>query len=702
LLYVLFNTTFVNAAWYNPAWNSRIKITVNKSQVNGSVSDFPVYINLDDLPDSFFDNCNNNGSDLRVTLGDGSSELAREVVFVDKTANTGELWFKTPSLTSASNGNFYIYYGNSSATEPGAATTYGSQNVWSNGFVAVYHMNAVTNGTASVLDSSASAYHGTPYGGMSTIAVSKMGNSILFDGSNDYINFGTASLANLTNQMYVSTWIYPNAYGNYGGIITRQKNTPFDGGWGLVQNSFALDKLSSINFNSGSHEHALVLNNPLTSTWNYLSSRNLSGTRTLFLNSIAQETSTTIATASPSQMVAGRFYFDFNNHYFNGRIDEIRVVNKSRNNNWITTEYNNQNNASAFYTVNGEESNLNASNFLHKIKITINRSQVNGSVTGFPVYVNLDHMPAHFFNNVKSSGADIRITQSDLVTRVPVEIVSLNKATTNGELWFRASSLSSTSNSDFYLWYGNNGATIPTASSLYGSQNVWSNGFVAVYHMNTVVNGTVSVIDSTRFANHGTPRGGMTTGGNLILGKLSNAISFDGSNDFINLGTSSSLNTSPNINVSYWGRTTNIALLYQCILEYDGGAHYYIYYNILYNNPVSGGTSYNFAAGSSLSNNTWFYAVQNKTDGTQNIYSDGILRGNFGAGTNLDTSTNLRIGQRAGNSYSLNGSLDELRIANTARNNNWIRTEYNNQNSPNTFYSITPINNSNIFWGIAP
>ncbi|MCE2928046.1 MAG: DUF2341 domain-containing protein, partial [Candidatus Caenarcaniphilales bacterium] len=190
MLYVLFNTTIVNAAWYNPAWNNRIKITVNKSQVNGSVSDFPVYINLDDLPDSFFDNCNNNGSDLRVTNSDGSSELAREIVFVDKTANTGELWFKAPSLTSASNGNFYIYYGNSSATEPGAATTYGSQNVWSNGFVAVYHMNAVTNGAASVLDSTSFVNHGTPTGGMtsSTDLVSgKIGNAIDFDGINDRV-----------------------------------------------------------------------------------------------------------------------------------------------------------------------------------------------------------------------------------------------------------------------------------------------------------------------------------------------------------------------------------------------------------------------------------------------------------------------------------------------------------------------------------
>ena len=36
----------------------------------------------------------------------------------------------------------------------------------------------------------------------------------------------------------------------------------------------------------------------------------------------------------------------------------------------------------------------------------------------------------------------------------------------------------------------------------------------------------------------------------------------------------------------------------------------------------------------------------------------------------------------------LDGAVDELRISNIARSVNWILTEYNNQNSPGTFYSV--------------
>ena len=38
----------------------------------------------------------------------------------------------------------------------------------------------------------------------------------------------------------------------------------------------------------------------------------------------------------------------------------------------------------------------------------------------------------------------------------------------------------------------------------------------------------------------------------------------------------------------------------------------------------------------------------------------------------------------------LNGSLDEVRVSNNVRSADWIRTEFNNQSSPSTFYSFYP------------
>ena len=34
------------------------------------------------------------------------------------------------------------------------------------------------------------------------------------------------------------------------------------------------------------------------------------------------------------------------------------------------------------------------------------------------------------------------------------------------------------------------------------------------------------------------------------------------------------------------------------------------------------------------------------------------------------------------------GTIDEVRVSNASRSAGWILTEYNNQNSPSTFYSV--------------
>ncbi|MCE2929092.1 MAG: DUF2341 domain-containing protein [Candidatus Caenarcaniphilales bacterium] len=1046
LLIILFANSS-QAAWYNQAWNNRIKITVNKSQVNGSVSDFPVYINLDDLPDSFFDNCKNNGSDLRITLGDGSSELAREIVFVDKTANAGELWFKAPSLTSASNGNFYIYYGNSSATEPGAATSYGSQNVWSNGFVAVYHMNALTNGAASVLDSTSFVNHGTPVGGMSSgtdLISGRIGNAIDFDGTNDAINIGGSVSSQFNgNSFSVSLWdrrqsinsdhymfgkntgspvnqnlilgyrlnnVYTFAfYGNDLDTVSTYTTTNTWRYWHATYNansnsrmlyqdgnlnvsgtsssdltgtgtyfigaaitnyySGSLDELhiarkernrnwirteynnqnspntfytvngeeSNLNASNFPHKHKITIlaakvngdlenfpvyvnldhlpnsffstvdangadirittNDHITQVpfelveldivnrtgelWfraDYISSTtdtnfylwygnpnasaytrdNQFGSENVWSNGyvgvwhLSEDPTTNIIDSTsyqnngsqigsmtnsdlvtglmgsayefdgtddyvqvsdhnsldlvgtdftvsawakprpnPGQMMAvtkkntawsqndgwQHYYISFwggasgfmgygtsfSQHYLNnyfdegawhywattgvyggstniinyvdassvgsnsvtnitnstdylwlgardsgesvdGLMDEIRIANKARSIDWISAEFINQNEAENFYNIdNGIEDSFDSSKFPHKIKITINRSQVNGSVTEFPVYVNLDHMPSHFFSIVKSNGADIRITESDLVTRAPLELVSLDKATTNGELWFRASSLSSTANSDFYLWYGNNGATMPTASSPYGSQNVWSNGFVAVYHMNALTNGTASVLDSTSFANHGTPYGGMTAGSDLVTGRTGTGIDFDGVNDMIDINNDAELQIGSGT-MSAWLKTADAGASDRGIVTKQAAYGAFLRSNIY--NIYDWNTFSDKSSSQNLANNAWRYTAASFQSGIafgSNLYTDGVLRASHTM-TVLNQTVKLAIasGAQAPGFQFFTGNIDEVRIANKARNANWITTEYNNQNSPNTFYSITQINNSNSFWGVSP
>ena len=119
------------AGWYNASWAYCQQITVDYTKVpNTDQANFPVYVNLANLSSGFFSHVNANGSDIRVTTSDGTTEVPREVVAIATGSSTGEVWFKAGTLSTLTNTDFYLYYGNSGAAEPAANATYGSQNVW--------------------------------------------------------------------------------------------------------------------------------------------------------------------------------------------------------------------------------------------------------------------------------------------------------------------------------------------------------------------------------------------------------------------------------------------------------------------------------------------------------------------------------------------------------------------------------------------
>jgi hypothetical protein len=77
-------------------------------------------------------------------------------------------------------------------------------------------------------------------------------------------------------------------------------------------------------------------------------------------------------------------------------------------------------------------------------------------------------------------------------------------------------------------------------------------------------------------------------------------------------------------------------------------------------------------------------------------YVDGALQtlSNFaGWTTTINTgSGDYRVGglcNIGGSVMAVGSVVDEARVSNIARSADWISTEYNNQSSPNTFYTIS-------------
>lgn len=322
-----------------------------------------------------------------------------------------------------------------------------------------------------------------------------------------------------------------------------------------------------------------------------------------------------------------------------------------------------------------------------QVKITVYNSQVFSDLANFPAYFDMSHLPATVFANALSTGLDINIRNAAgaLLAR---EIVGYNNTTKTGQLWVRCA-LADAVDTELFLEYGN-GATVAN------STDVWSNGFVSVYHMSqNPETGGACILDSTANAHHGTPAGTMLAE-DLVAGKLGNCLDFDGTDDKIAI---------PNIYADLGGATPGDGTISAWSWQDngDGGAslslfgsyEFMIYLEATgYISAYTPGNGYPFAPNQStrLSPNfnnwnlfqfSWDYSAKTIT-----TVANGTVLDNEVSVTTVGGFTNAAgvIGAYGGTCAHC--KIDEVRIANVKRTTAWLQTEYANQNSPGTFYGI--------------
>ena len=121
-------------AWYDPSWLYRQEITIDHTLVAEDLADFPVLITHAVVQASLFTHARSDGADIVVTAGDETTRLKRELVTYDAIAGELELYVRVPSLSSLTDTELYIYYGNAGAAEANDADT------WNADYGVVYHL----------------------------------------------------------------------------------------------------------------------------------------------------------------------------------------------------------------------------------------------------------------------------------------------------------------------------------------------------------------------------------------------------------------------------------------------------------------------------------------------------------------------------------------------------------------------------------
>ena len=205
----------------------------------------------------------------------------------------------------------------------------------------------------------------------------------------------------------------------------------------------------------------------------------------------------------------------------------------------------------------------------------------------------------------------------------------------------------------------------------------WAPGPVGWWKMDEKVSGnSQTLVDSSTYGNTGTTYyGANLTGMNCkIIGRYGGGCSFDGVDDYVDAGNSSSLNITGDLTIEGWFRADTIGKFHTLVSK---GADLAYNFRIRDTNLIqfyveqSTGVLKEVTTTDTISANIWYHLVGvAKAGEALKIYINGAL--NKTGETHTDTKTaaaNLRIGSRSDGWASgfTDGILDEVRIYNYAR-----------------------------------
>lgn len=186
----------------------------------------------------------------------------------------------------------------------------------------------------------------------------------------------------------------------------------------------------------------------------------------------------------------------------------------------------------------------------------------------------------------------------------------------------------------------------------------------------------------------GNGNSGTLTGGPLwSIGKIGQGLSFDGTNDYVSIGsTLTNFITASNATISVWLSPSGTAVSNSSSFNGNGAIADTGGFIGIYRTNISGTDNiwaYNWdgnedRVGVSYNTNEWTYITLVHTSDTLYIYKNGVLGSSTASGNTSSLSNSLRIGQgytSSGNYWQ--GGLDEVRVYNYARTPAQVAWDYN-------------------------
>jgi ketosteroid isomerase-like protein len=727
--------------WWDAAWQYRMNVTIDHTKVTASLANFPVLVDL--TTSSLATHAQLSGNDI-IFIDSLGNKLNHEIESYNSASGHLVAWVLIPNLSSTTNTVLSLYYGN-----PSSPNQQNPNSVWDSNFLLVQHLNT---SSSTQRDSTSNHNDGTTTGAVTTGTPGKIAGSISFTGG----NMTLPTVLSSQTQFTFSAWIYAQSGARY--FISK---------WANNQGAF----LQVVGDNYVQfYVNSMMVQKPVTlNQWHYVVGTFNGSVMNLWVDGGSASSVSASSLTWPSQNTYVGDRYDHTRQFI-GLIDEVRVSSIARSNDWINTEYINQNATSTFYTVGIEEVqtsnppivsnpspneatgvNLNPTlsvqinttqgqpmtiyflsnttgiwqtlgsyanlpngtvtqttatmnsyattyywrvevtdgtnwtnktfqfttklappsnwydpSWQYRMNITISHTQVNSTFTNYPLLVDLTS--SSLIGNTQVNGQDFVFT--DVTNqKLDHQIEFYNSTTGHLTAWVRLPLLSSTTDTTIFMYYGNT-----LAPDQQNSTGIWDINYLVVLHLN---DGPTQCNDSTIKGNNGTLSGNVAQ----TQGKIGNGYSFTGGN----VSLPKILSSQTQFTFSAW-------------IYAQSGARYFI--SEWSNNQgaflqVVGDNYVQFYVNSMMVQkpvtlNQWHYVVGTYNGTTLSLWVDGGSPTSVTASALVWPNQNMYLGDRSDNQRTFYGLIDEVRVSNIARSNDWINTEYFNQNNPSAFCILGP------------
>ena len=476
-----------------------------------------------------------------------------------------------------------------------------------------------------------------------------IGHSIKLDGVNDYISIPISDELNITGyNITISFWLKHGILASNRGIIDRN--------WGS-SGSYQIFSTSSndVTFQIGSGNFGIT-DGISNDVWYHFAYTQNSTHEVIYVNGVINNSGSGVTSMIGNDRNAVEIGRGFNSAgtNFNGTIDNVQIWNRPLSATEIIDQYSNdlpRYKNITFNTTNSDWFNNEIigtiENYFNEPNLT--RIRINNTylLNQYDLYnINISNHVTFNSNNIQGVWYDSYTGNSDNSTL---------KDTTDYSQWVDTCEFGNITGQVLCMNF----------NELYGT--------IVHNRANNSVNEDGNLINMNTGVNNG--NSGWTRNG-----YLSGAIEFDGINDYINIGNDASItNFTDEITVSGWIKTTKISG--NTVISHWGAYNFWIYSGVLQGGIWTGDCTFdsNKCTSTTLVNDDIFHhfvLVYNSTE--QILYIDNVAQSDIEScsGNILYDASDVFIGAADWGSNWFDGTIDEVKIFNKAKDQDWITAEY--------------------------